>query len=187
MESGVNSLTGQGKPAKLQALDAMPWPAPRTEREDSVKAIIAFLVLLAPVAAQGQLLKCIGKDGGIEYALQCPPGTQEQQTGIKSTREGPSSSGATSPQQKSIAEREAEFRKRQMEAQEALQKAEKKAAEDTADRANCAQAQTYLKSLQEGQRISQVDPKTGERVFVEDYARPAEIAKAQQAADSWCK
>ena len=152
-----------------------------------MKAVIAFLVLLVPFAAHGQMLKCTGKDGRVEYATECPPGTQEQQMGIKSTREGPSSSGAAAPQQKSMAEREADFRKRQMEAQESLQKAEKKAAEDTADRANCAQAQTYLKSLQEGQRISQVDPKTGERVFVEDYARPAEIAKAQQAADSWCK
>jgi hypothetical protein len=41
--------------------------------------------------------------------------------------------------------------------------------------------------LQEGHRISQIDPRTGERVFLEDSARAGEIAKAQQAADSWCK
>ena len=152
-----------------------------------MKAAIALLILLAPVAAQGQLLKWIGKDGGIEYATQCPPGTQEQQTGIKSTREGPSSSDATSPQQKSIAEREAEFRKRQMEAQDARQKDEKKAAEDKVDRANCEQAQIYLKSLQVGNRIARVDPQTGERVFLEDSDRPAELARAQRAVDSNCK
>ena len=152
-----------------------------------MKAAIAFLILLTPVAAQGQLLKCIGKDGGIEYATQCPPGTQEQQTGIKSTREGPSSSGAASPPQKSIAEREAEFRKRQMEAQDARQKDEKKTAEDQERRAACEQAQTYLKSLQAGNRIARVDPKTYERVFLEDPDRPAEIARAQRAVDSNCK
>ncbi|MGH8632716.1 MAG: hypothetical protein ACRET7_01140 [Burkholderiales bacterium] len=152
-----------------------------------MKAAIAFLVLLAPVAAQGQLLKCIGKDGGIEYATQCPPGTQEQQTGIKSTREGPSSSGATSPQQKSIAEREAEFRKRQMEGAEVQKKEEAKAAELAQNRENCERARIYLKSLQEGQRITQVDRKTGELVYLEDPARPVEIARAQQAANSWCK
>ena len=152
-----------------------------------MKTVIAFLVLLVPCAAHGQLLKCTGKDGLVEYATECPPGTQEQQMGIKSTREGPSSSGAASPQQKSMAEREADFRKRQMETQEALQKAEKKAAEDTADRANCEQAQIYLKSLQEGQRIAQIDPKTGERVFLDDPGRPAEVARAQRAVDSNCK
>ena len=152
-----------------------------------MKAAIAFLVLLVPFAAHGQLLKCTGKDGRVEYATQCPPGTQEQETGIKSTREGPSGSGAASPQQKSIAEREADFRKRQMEAQDARQKDEKKAAEDQDRRAACEQAQTYLKSLQVGNRIARVDPKTGERVFLEDPDRPAEIARAQRAVDSNCK
>lgn len=153
-----------------------------------MKAAIAFLILLTPfAAAHAQLLKCTGKDGRVEYATECPVGTQEQQTGIRSTREGPSSSGAGSPQQKSIAEREAEFKKRQMEGAEAQKKAEAKTAELAQNRENCERARIYLKSLQEGQRIAQIDPKTGERVFVEDAARPAEIARAQQAADSWCK
>ena len=152
-----------------------------------MKAAIAFFVLLVPFAAHGQLLKCTGKDGRVEYATQCPPGTQEQQTGIKSTREGPSSSGAASPQQKSIAEREADFRKRQTEAQDSRQKDEKKAAEDRVNRANCEQAQSYLKSLQAGNRIARNDPKTGELIFLEDPDRPAEIARAQRAVDSNCK
>jgi hypothetical protein len=152
-----------------------------------VKAAIAFLVLLVPFAAHGQLLKCTGKDGRVEYATQCPPGTQEQQTGIKSTREGPSGSGAASPQQKSIAEREADFRKRQMESAEAQKKEAAKATEMAQNRENCERARIYLRSLQEGQRISQIDPKTGERVYLEDPARPAEIARAQSAVDSNCK
>lgn len=151
-----------------------------------MKAAIAFLVLLVPFAAHGQLLKCTGKDGRVEYATRCTPGTQEQQTGIKSTREGPSSSGAASPQQKSVAEREADFRKRQMEAQDARQKDEKKTAEDQERRAACEQAQTHLKSLQAGNRIARIDPKTGERVFLEDPDRPAEVARAQRAVDSNC-
>ena len=152
-----------------------------------MKLIIALLMMLAPFAAHGQMmLKCISKDGSVEYASQCPPGTKEQQTGIKSTKEGPSSS-ATPQQQKSFAEREADFRKRQVESAEARQKDEKKTAEDQERQANCAQAQTYLKSLQIGNRIARTDPKTGERVFLEDPDRPAEIAKAQRAVDTNCK
>jgi hypothetical protein len=151
-----------------------------------VKLPIALFVMLFPLAAHGQLLKCVGKDGSVEYATQCPSGTTELSTGIRSTKEGPSST-TSPPQGKSIADREAEFRKRQIEREESRQKDEKKTAEEQEKRAACAQAQAYLKSLQEYQRITQTDPKTGERVFLEDTDRPAELAKAQRVVDSNCK
>ncbi len=152
-----------------------------------MKIAIALIALLAPLAAHGQLLKCVYKDGRVEYAAECPADAKEVQTGIRSTREGPSSSGAGSPQQKSIAEREAEFRKRRMESAEAQKKEETKAAELAQNRENCERARIYLKSLQDGQRISQIDPRSGERVYLEDPQRPAEIARAQQAVDSNCR
>lgn len=152
-----------------------------------MKHLIVSIALLAPVATHAQLLKCVGADGRVEYASQCPPGTKGQQTGIQTGKEGPSSSGAPAAgQQKSLAEREAEFRKRRAEGAENSQKAEAKAAEDAQKRANCEQARTYLRSIQEGQRISQTDPKTGERVFLEDAGRPAEMARAQSAVNSNC-
>lgn len=151
-----------------------------------MKLPVALIVLLLPLAAHGQLLKCVGKDGSVEYATACPPGTTELQTGIRSTKEGPSST-TSSPQQKSLAEREAEFRKRQLEKSESREKDEKKATEEQEKRTACEQARTYLKSLQDYQRIARVDPKTGERVFLEDTDRPAELARAQRAVDSNCK
>jgi hypothetical protein len=48
-------------------------------------------------------------------------------------------------------------------------------------------AKASLAALQEGQRVSRVDPKTGERVFVEDAERPAEIARAQSLVANNCK
>jgi len=152
-----------------------------------VKTAIALIALLAPLAAHGQLLKCVYKDGRVEYAAECPADAKEVQTGIRSSREGPSTSGGTASQQKSIAEQEAAFRKRQMEAADARQKDEKKLAEDRVSRANCEQAQTYLRSLEADNRIARVDPKTGERVYLEDRDRPAELARAQQAVASNCK
>lgn len=150
-----------------------------------MKAAIALVLMLAVVPAHSQLLKCVSKDGKVEYAAQCPPGAKEFQTGIKSTPG--SATPAASPQQKSLAEREADFRKRQLDSAEARQKEEAKAAEQSAQREDCERARTYLKSLQEGQRITQVDPKTGERVFLDDANRPAEIARAQKVVASNCK
>ena len=152
-----------------------------------MKRLIACFVLLVPFASHAQLMKCVGADGRIEYAAQCPPGTRGQDTGIRSTKEGPSSSAQGAPQQNSLAEREAQFKKRQMEADAARQKEEKKMAEAQPRREACEQAQTYLKSLQAGNRISRIDPKTGERVFLEDPDRPAEIARAQRSVDGNCK
>jgi hypothetical protein len=137
------------------------------------------------IPAYGQLLKCVGKDGKVEYASQCPPGAKESQTGIKNAPAGPASGAA--PQQKSMAEREADFKKRQLEGAEARQKDQAKAAEDAEKREACAASRIQLKALQEGQRISRIDPKTGERVFVEDADRPGEIARAQRSVDSNCK
>jgi hypothetical protein len=156
------------------------------EERSPVKHLIVSIALLAPIAAHAQLLKCVGADGRVEYASQCPPGSKEIRTGIQSTKEGPSSSGPSATPDKSVAEREADFRKRRSEGAEAQKKAEAKAAEDAQKRANCEQARVYLRSIQEGQRISRTDPKTGERVFLEDPDRPAEMARAQSAVNSNC-
>jgi Domain of unknown function (DUF4124) len=153
--------------------------------EGPVKIVYAFVLTLAVLPAQAQMLKCIGKDGKVEYAAQCPPGTKPQDTGIRN--DPAKAAPAAAPQQKSVAERDADFKKRQTEGAEARQKEEAKAKEVAAKREDCDRAQVYLKSLQDGQRIAAVDPKTGERVFVDDASRPAEIAKAQRTVDSNCK
>lgn len=151
-----------------------------------MKFVIAVLMMVAPLAAHGQLLKCISTDGRVEYASDCPPGTKAQQTGIKSSTGGPPPSKAA-PAQKSLAEREADFRKRQMERQETQAKDDKKAAELKEKSQICEQAQGYLRGLQAGERIARYDPKTGERAYLEDSARAGEIASAQRQVDQSCK
>ncbi len=139
-------------------------------------------MLLAAGATAGQVLECVDAKGKKEYAQTCPPGTVKESKLMKSS--AAANSGAAA---KSLAEREAGFRKRTMERQEADAKAEKeKANAKTAER-NCTDARSQLKQLQDGQRISRIDPKTGERSFLTDQERPAEIANAQKAVASWCK
>lgn len=152
-----------------------------------MKATIALIILLLSATAHAQqMLKCTGKDGKVEYAAQCPPGTRQDATGIKST---PSSapSGSSAAPQKSLGEQDAEFRKRLVEKQEAQAKEEKKAAHDAQRLRACEQARAYLKNLQAGNRIAKTDPKTGERVFLEDAGYAAEIAAAQRSVDTNCK
>ncbi|MBI3045388.1 MAG: hypothetical protein HYY78_21470 [Betaproteobacteria bacterium] len=151
-----------------------------------MKAVIALVLGLAVFPAFGQLLKCTSKDGKVEYATQCPPGTQEVKTGIKSGSSGPAPSGAA-PTSKSLAEREANFRKRQAEKAEAESKQQKDAAEAAQRKRACEEARNYLAGLEAGARVTRVDPKTGERVFLEDAARAAEIARARESVQANCK
>lgn len=152
-----------------------------------MKIFIAMLMLLAPLAAHGQLLKCVGKDGKVEYAAQCPPGTKPQQTGIKSAPGGPTTSPAAKSSQKSAAELEADFKKRRTEQSEAQAKQEKETAEVAQRQRACEEARNYLSGLEAGARITRVDPKTGERVFLEDAARAQELARARESVQANCK
>jgi uncharacterized protein DUF4124 len=160
-----------------------------------VKTMIALAATLIATAAHGQLLKCVGKDGRVEYAAQCPAGTREQSTGIKNTpAPAPAPAGAAvpkagsvAPKEQSLAERDADFRKRQKEKQEADAKEARASAETAQRQRACEDARAYLKNLQSGNRAVKVDPKTGERVFLEDAQYASEIAAAQKIADANCK
>src|SRR5262245_49377188 len=113
----------------------------RETRGDSVKIFIAMLILLAPLAAHGQLLKCVSKDGKVEYASQCPPGTTPQQTGSRSTPGGPAPAPAgKSDKPKTSADMEADFKKRQAEQSESQAKQEKEAAEKAQRQRACEEA-----------------------------------------------
>jgi len=160
-----------------------------------VKFIIAMVMMLAPLTVHAQMLKCISKDGKVEYAAQCPPGTREQQTGIKSTpaAAAPAASdkagdkGADKSKPKSVTEQEADFKKRQVEQAEAAGKKEKEDAEAAQRKRACDEARNYLAGLESGARITRNDPKTGERVFLEDAARAQEVQRAQQSVQANCK
>jgi len=109
----------------------------------------------------------------------------------------PPAPGATPPQTqapqpnrpsappKTWAEQDADFRKRLAD----QQKAEEKQAEEeaqTSQRADaCNQAKTYLDTLQSGARLMRPDA-NGERNFLDDDQRAAEIQKAQENVEKNC-
>lgn len=167
-----------------------------------VKLLIAISLLALSATAQAQILKCIGKDGKIEFASSCPPGTKQQDTGV-SNKPSPAAApakdekggkgadkgakGADKNAPKSLAERDAEFRKNQKEKTEADAKAEKTAADNERRKQACDDARSYLKRLQDRQRVSRTDPKTGERVFYEEQDFVRETANAERSISENCK
>jgi len=165
-----------------------------------VKSIAALAILLASTAAYGQVMKCVGPDGKVEYANFCPSGTTGQTTTISTKTGGakptptpaPAASdapaaSASASAQKSLAEQEAAFKKRQIEQREEQQKAQKLAAEKAQKRQACASAQNYLKTLESGVRLRSRDPKTGDIGYLDDSARAAETARARKAIQDNCE
>ena len=157
-------------------------------------AAFALLVLAAP-AVHAQINKCYdGRGKVVAYGSECPAGTRSEATNIGNSPRTPAPDAAArqpatkrASGPKSIAEQEAEFRKRQAEKQEAQAKADKEAAAKQARARACDSAQSYLKSLQSGMRIVRTDPKTGERVVFTDADYARETASAQRAVDANCK
>jgi hypothetical protein len=150
------------------------------------RLMIAVAVFLAGQNAYGQIVECIDAKGAKTLAQFCPPGTVKEikRGGANPTAGGAPAAGAPA---KSLAEQDAAFKKRTLERQEAEAKGEKEKAESKNSERNCNEARAQLKQLQEGMRISKIDPATGERNFLDDKDRPAETANAQKSVDSWCK
>lgn len=147
-----------------------------------MKTFVAALMLMVSATASGQILKCVRPDGSTEFASVCPPGSTVQQTGI---RNNPSASPA--PAAKSLAEQDSEFRKRRAEQEKGRAKEQKEAAQVAQRKRACDDARSYLAGLQARNRIVQTDPKTGERVFLDDAGYEREIASAQASVAANCK
>lgn len=173
-----------------------------------MKIIIAISLLALSATAQAQIVKCVGKDGKIEFASSCPPGTKQQDTGVpnkpvpaaapakdekgdKGDKGGKGADkgakGADKSAPKSLAERDAESRKNQKEKAEADAKAEKSLADDTRRKQACDDARSHLKRLQDRSRTTRTDPKTGERVFFEEQDFVRETRNAEQSIADNCK
>lgn len=76
---------------------------------------------------------------------------------------------------KSLAEKELEFKKRQLEKAEAEKKAQQAAQEESERQQFCERAKGYLRSLESGVRISQTAT-NGELKYMDDAQRTSEIA-----------
>jgi hypothetical protein len=144
-----------------------------------------FLFALAAAAtAHGQAYKWVDVDGKVRYGDTPPPGAKA--TALKPPARPPAPAERKDAKDKKELTPEAAFQKRQQERQEAEQKAEKDRADAAKKQQNCASAQTYLRTLQTGQRIVSTDA-AGERVYMDDGQRQQAIDRAQRSVGEWCK
>lgn len=154
----------------------------------AVAALASGLLLVASSASAQWVWK---DDGGHVVASDQPPPTSVPQSRIikepsaRVARTAPAPAAPTEAT-KSLADRELESRQHDKEQAEASKKAEDEAAKARALQDNCAAVRGNLAALQAGGRAARFNEK-GERVYIDDAQRGAEIAKSQQQVGQYCK
>jgi hypothetical protein len=105
--------------------------------------------------------------------------------GAAADGERPAAAPTASSAPKSIAERDMEFRKRQQERADGDRKAQEEQQKSAAKAAECERARGYLRSLEDGVRISRTDA-SGNREYLDDAQRAAESERTRKAIQQLC-
>ena len=100
--------------------------------------------------------------------------------------EAPVAAPTPAPAAKTMAERDMDFRKRQLEDKEKAEKEAKEQAAKQTKQENCERAKRALAVLESGQRITTTDSK-GERAFLDDDARQQETERARKSVSDHCQ
>ena len=147
--------------------------------------LIAGLAFTGAAVAQ---YKWVDKEGRVQYGDAPPAGVNaspmRRSAPSLSQRDAAAKNDDAKKGPLPTAEQDAEFRKRQQEAEKDRQKQAKaqQAAEDK--RENCARAQESVRVLEAG-RVARTDAK-GERYYLDDTQLAQETVRARQEAREWC-
>jgi hypothetical protein len=146
-----------------------------------ILVLVAMLALAIPASAQQY--KWVDEKGRTQYGDTPPPGAKA--TRLRPPPPGSAPAPAAKGAPLTAAERDAAYRKRQLDAQKDKEKQDVAQQQADALKENCARTQEYLRALESGQRISRTDSK-GERYYIDDAQRAAEIAQARQSVSQSC-
>jgi hypothetical protein len=157
-----------------------------------LRVLVLGLTLAFAAGASAQLYRWVDKDGRVRYSDTPPPGVKATNLSPSPGYSAPPPPAAGDAAAKDTgkgpltpAQQEAEYRKRQVEAQKSREKQEQASRDLQAKQDNCARAQESLAGLESGQRIARTNA-TGERYYIDDDQRAAETEKARQSVNSWC-
>lgn len=143
----------------------------RARRTHGGLAVLAALVLAS--AAGATTYKWVDANGRTVYSDQPPPGD------VKVERVGAAPPPANPEAARELANREAEFRKRQMERVQDTKKAEKARADAQKLGDFCAQARAQVAGLRNADLAMVRLNEKGERVAMDESARRAEADKLE--------
>lgn len=159
-----------------------------------LRPLLLGVLLAVSATAAAQLYRWVDKDGRVHYTATPPPAGATKSRTIETPATPPAPPAASGePAAKDDArkgpltpvEQEAAFRKRQLEAQKAAEKAALERQQEETRLANCERAREALATFESGQRISRTNAQ-GERYYLDDAARARETEAARRTVQDWC-
>ena len=146
----------------------------------------------ALVSAHAQTYQWKDNNGRTVISDRPPPGTARTKRAIGEAPpatdfvETPASSEKKAEAPKTTAEKDLEFKKRQQEAREKAEKAEKEQVAAREKQANCENARRNLAALESNQPVASLDEK-GERQAMDTNQRNQEMERARRFMAESCK
>ena len=145
---------------------------------------MAIFLLLTSINSHAALNKWVDADGKVHYSDTAPSDVE-----VKKLRSSVAPdiatavSGVAAP--KTLAEREAEWKKSQKSKEEATQKAAREQEAALVKQKNCDGARGNLATYENSPRMVQYDAK-GERTYLDDAARAQKTEEARKAIGTYC-
>jgi len=156
------------------------------------RVLVCAMLLAFAAGAAAQAYRWVDKDGKVRYGDTPPPGVKASPLKLPQggganvvSPPGDAAGKAATKGPLTPAEQDAEFRKRQADAQKARDKEDQAQRDAAAKQDNCKRARESLAVLESGQRVSRYTAE-GERYYLDDSVREAETARARESVNSWC-
>jgi len=155
------------------------------------QALLFALLAVATAASGAGVYRWVDEKGVTHFSELPPPGQQAPkprkppEVPSQPQPASPASSDAGRPAGKSWQEKDAEFRQRQIDRDAAARKQEQDEAAAKRLQRDCLIARKRLEDMQNANTVARLDDR-GERVYLDDKARAAEIQRRQQEIEANC-
>ncbi len=133
--------------------------------------------------AHSEVKRWVDDNNQVHYSDQPPPANTKVTPLITTAKPATAASAVSAP--KSLAERDAEYKKAKKAKEDAAQKTARQQEETQARQKFCADTRANLKILEDSPRIMDYDV-NGERSFLNDAARQQRIEEARKSISTTC-
>ena len=143
----------------------------------------AVMALILAQTSLAGVYKWVDKDGNVHFGDQ-PPVEAKQKSEIKATGKAPAVSAPVAPA--NLSEKDAEFRKRQIEKSEKEKKGAEAEKLKIEKEERCRKMKTSADEMSSGYRIYDYD-KSGQRYYLDDSQRAKAVEDAKNNYNKECK
>lgn len=150
----------------------------------TMKPYLAIYLLLYSVSTLAALNKWVDTDGKVHYSDTPPSDVKVKMLKSSNVTEAAIDAGGVPPQ-KTLAEKEAEWKKSQKAKEDASQKAAQEQEIILTKKKNCETSRSYLEKIENSPLVAQYNSQ-GERTIMDDASRQQRIEEARKAVSTHC-